>query len=76
MDESVYERAQRATEVATAEALERARRRPDEAARHDAEGHQVCVDCLERIDPRRLAARPQAVRCLECQADEERQRTG
>jgi len=31
------------------------------------DGHRVCLDCDDPIDPRRLAANPAAVRCTECQ---------
>ena len=30
-----------------------------------------CVDCDEAIDPRRLAARPTAIRCTSCQTGQE-----
>lgn len=30
-------------------------------------GTRLCLDCHDPIDPRRIAAYPQAVRCAECQ---------
>lgn len=32
----------------------------------------TCIDCEEEIDPRRLAAHPTAMRCIDCQIDFER----
>lgn len=31
-----------------------------------------CIECARAIDPERLAARPQAARCIDCQRLEER----
>lgn len=31
-------------------------------------GYGTCFDCGNEIDPRRLLAQPQTLRCLECQA--------
>lgn len=40
----------------------------DDALRHIANGtYGVCSDCGGRISPERLAARPQATRCITCQ---------
>lgn len=36
----------------------------------------VCIDCGEEIDPGRLAAKPDAVRCIDCQGKRERKRHG
>jgi RNA polymerase-binding transcription factor DksA len=33
---------------------------------------RLCRNCREPIDPARLAANPQAVRCLDCQTETER----
>lgn len=30
-------------------------------------GARICLDCSDPIDPKRLAARPEAVRCIWCQ---------
>lgn len=35
-------------------------------------GRRLCLGCGEPLSPRRLRALPGAVRCVECQADEER----
>ena len=31
-----------------------------------------CLDCGEKINPKRLAANPEAIRCIECQTKKER----
>ena len=36
------------------------------------DGIAYCLDCDEDIDPARLKARPDAVRCVECQGKKER----
>jgi RNA polymerase-binding transcription factor DksA len=39
-----------------------------QAMRRQAEGrYGICDDCNEQIDPERLAVRPQATLCIECQ---------
>ena len=52
---------------------EERRRREQAALQAAAPGpaRRVCVDCGERIPPRRLAARPLATRCTPCQARQE-----
>ena len=35
------------------------------------DGKRCCLDCEEPIDPRRLAAKPDAVRCTECASKKE-----
>lgn len=40
----------------------------------DPEGHIVCRDCDEPIPPARLAAHPHALRCIDCQEDEDLRR--
>ena len=37
-----------------------------------AAGSGVCLDCKEPIDKRRLAANPAAIRCSDCQCDEDK----
>lgn len=37
------------------------------------DGERCCIDCHDPIDPRRLAAKPDAVRCTECEAKKERE---
>ncbi len=39
----------------------------------DDTGARICVDCAERIPHARLLAYPQSVRCIDCQADLEKQ---
>ena len=48
--------------------LEEERRRIEEARRALADGsYGICRECHRRIPPERLAAVPEAVRCLDCQ---------
>lgn len=49
---------------AIAEQLRKGREteQPDEV-----DGTRYCLDCGHEIDPRRLAFRPESVRCVECQ---------
>ena len=35
-------------------------------------GRTCCLDCGEEINPKRLAANPEAVRCIACQKIKER----
>jgi DnaK suppressor protein len=44
----------------------------DALARLDRGTYGRCIKCARAIDPERLAARPQAARCLDCQRLEER----
>lgn len=37
-------------------------------------GERVCVDCYEPIPEKRIAARPDAIRCVECEGFHERRR--
>ena len=36
-------------------------------------GKRVCPDCREQLDKKRLKAKPDAVRCVECQELKEKQ---
>ena len=38
------------------------------------DGRRCCLDCEEPIPAARLAARPEAVRCVTCQEDHDRSR--
>lgn len=59
---------ERELEVTTELFLDEEERRIDEARRALAEGrYGKCVDCGEEIARERLAAVPEAVRCLDCQ---------
>lgn len=51
-------------------AQHRARRGAPEPCVRD--GVRVCLGCFEPIEPRRLRALPDAVRCTQCQDDFER----
>jgi DnaK suppressor protein len=44
----------------------------DALARLDGGTYGGCIECARPIDPERLAARPQAARCMDCQRLEER----
>lgn len=37
------------------------------------EGKRVCLDCFEPLTKKRLKAKPDAVRCVECQEMKEKQ---
>ena len=57
--------------------MEEQRRRALAAAEqpeHDARGRRICLDCGEPIPARRLRVVPDAVRCVECQAELEARR--
>jgi RNA polymerase-binding transcription factor DksA len=43
-----------------------------EAARPVTIATGVCRDCLEPIEPERLAVAPYAVRCISCQQDDDK----
>ena len=38
------------------------------------EGPRACLDCEDEIDPARIKANPEAVRCIDCQTKWERRR--
>lgn len=58
-----------AEEVAIANELELV----EDALRHIADGsYGTCLDCGKAISPERLAARPQASRCISCQRKADR----
>ena len=45
----------------------------EDALRHIADGsYGTCTDCAKAISPERLAARPQASRCISCQRKADR----
>lgn len=70
----VVDRAQEREQVNLARALERrveaatVREQPFEI-----EGTRVCLDCFEPLTKKRLKAKPDAVRCVECQELKEKQ---
>ena len=43
-----------------------------EAARPATVVSGMCMDCLEPIEPERLAVAPYAVRCISCQRDDDK----
>ena len=59
-----------AEEVAMAKEIELI----EDALRHIADGsYGTCADCGKAISPERLAARPQAARCISCQRKADRE---
>jgi DnaK suppressor protein len=65
--------AQVVTDRATSDTIQRIIEKDRDQAEHARErmadgGYGVCEDCSQRIDPERLAALPEATRCLSCQA--------
>lgn len=62
------DRAQRIEESEREAALAARRSAPMEVPR-EINGIRSCLDCGEAIEQQRLDACPQAVRCVECQAD-------
>lgn len=67
-----------ATELETRERADSLARQAQKNAAHETpfeiEGRRVCLDCYEPIARKRLAANPHAVRCTECQGDNDRRR--
>lgn len=56
-----------------AEALQRqAERAAVKEAPLEIKGRRVCVDCLGAISKKRLKANPDAVRCVDCESEKER----
>lgn len=43
-----------------------------EAARPPTVASGMCMECLEPIEPERLAVAPYAVRCISCQQDDDK----
>ena len=72
------DRAQEGIDNALADALADHHRNNPRALDHAAPapllrgGEVIFRDCDEAIDPRRLAAHPAAIRCIDCQEDFER----
>jgi len=46
------------------------------AQRRNKRGEIICIDCEQRIEPERLAVRPEAVRCVSCKQEWETRRRG
>jgi DnaK suppressor protein len=71
----VFDRAQELNEMFRAQALKAhfvRRDSPSPNPSHQGRGEIVCIDCGEEIDPARIKANPDAVRCIECQNKHER----
>jgi RNA polymerase-binding transcription factor len=39
---------------------------------HEVDGIRYCLDCDDEIPKKRLQARPEAVRCIDCKSDKEK----
>ncbi len=64
----IVDRAQEREEHLRGEALHaHAAAAAGEVARRDRDGYRICADCFDRLTAKRLRARPEAVRCVECQ---------
>lgn len=72
-DEIVYERAAELEERTRQAGIDEARAAPPEPPR-ERDGKRYCLDCDTTIEGARLAARPEAVRCVPCQERHERRR--
>jgi len=63
--------AQQHEEAHRAQALRQVQARQKATAPFIRLGIRVCLDCQSPISPQRVAANPQAVRCLGCQTEKE-----
>lgn len=70
-DERDYERASKLSQSEIDHALEQHRKRMQEGGEGSPDG--ACLDCWLPIPAARLAAWPSASRCVDCQADQEKQ---
>jgi len=68
--------AQELNELFRSQALDAHFRRCGEEFGAMIENARICRGCGEEIDPDRLAAKPDAVRCIDCQGKKERKRHG
>ncbi|AZQ10146.1 TraR/DksA C4-type zinc finger protein [Shewanella khirikhana] len=68
----LFEQAQEAEQKFREQAIARQRQRETEAPDEDDEGNRYCLGCGELVVQLRLAACPDAVRCVECQSAKER----
>ncbi|WP_165495674.1 TraR/DksA C4-type zinc finger protein [Marinobacter halodurans] len=71
MDERSFEEAQALTERLTRAGIEQALQVHLEAPL-EYNGQRLCRDCDEALSQARLAANPNAVRCVDCQTDHDR----
>lgn len=75
MTPDLIDRAAERTEEILAEAHYQQRKRAAEPPQTRENGATWCIDCGVRIPPERLAAKPHAARCVDCQQlHEEEQR--
>lgn len=64
----LYDQAQERDMANTAAAQRaHAERQTPEPQQQRVAGHVLCIDCDEPVEPRRLAAKPNAARCIDCQ---------
>lgn len=71
MDEADYAKELEMADRERALAAQQSKSREYEVPR-ERNGVRVCLDCGDPIDPKRLAARPEAVRCVWCKYIKER----
>lgn len=64
----IVDRAQEREEHLRREALHaHAAAEDGEIARCDRDGYRICADCFDRLTAKRLRAKPEAARCVDCQ---------
>lgn len=68
----LFERAQEVEQAFRDNAIARQLDHAVEQPLIDKRGSRFCVACCEPIPPARLAANPNAVRCIDCQTAKER----
>ncbi len=65
----LYDRAQEREQANTAAAQRaHAERQTPEPPQQRVAGQVLCIDCGKSIEPRRLKAKPNAARCVDCQS--------
>lgn len=52
-------------------ALKNTLNRHQDKQQFDEAGNVICIDCAELISPKRLAAKPDAARCVDCKTAHE-----
>ena len=67
----IFDQAQQLNELYQEVTLKNQLRKAAEPVDGETE-HGICIDCKEKINPKRLEANPQAIRCIVCQTAKER----
>lgn len=68
MDERDFEQAAHVEQMERERAIAAARHRPAACQERDGTGRIVCRGCGLPLSPERLEAKPDAARCVECEA--------